>query len=253
MKKIVVAAILILFCAPGFAQSLVASRLSSGFDAGMAYSTNHYNPSLTYYQLLNIGERRLFSLGWTLRLGTFIGDNVNYYTAPARLTRGKTGFGALSAPLLVQNVDTVRYDYVTMTSLNVGIRGQLNLGKVQIGASADLLGLTFGTKRTGRYQSSTGRFQVDSVTTAPFAGPDVLQSSRASLANVRLLGDNDRGTLATEVYARFFVSQRIAIKAGYQWLTTETTVANRDVVADNNRFRHRAGMAYLALTFPLFY
>lgn len=235
-----------------FAQSPVSARLSSGYDIGMAYSKNNYNPSFAYYQLINLGERKLFSLGWTARLGAFYGDNLNYYTAPARLTRGKTGFSALSAPLLVQNIDTVRYDYVTMTSLNVGIRAQVNLGIVEIGASADLLGFTFGKSRTGRYQSSTGQFMGADSIASPYQGANTFQKSRPSILNARLLGDNNRGTLSSEVYARVKLMKRIGIKAGYQWLITETTVSNRDIIADNNRFRNRAGMGYLAVTIPIF-
>lgn len=252
MKNVLIALLTIL-SAHSFAQSPVAARLSSGFDLGMAYSKNNYNPSIAYYQLLNVGERKLIAFGWTARLGAFYGDNINYYTAPARLTRGETGFAALSAPLLVRNVDTVRYDYVTMTSLNLGLRAQINLGIVELGASADLLGLTFGRSRTGRYISSTGAFQADSVNRKPFKGADAFQQARPSTLNLRLLGDNDMGTLSTEVYARIHISQRFAIKGGYQWLTTETKVNNKDVVADNNRFRNRAGLAYLAITLPIFY
>jgi hypothetical protein len=251
MKKILVA-LLSLISVHGFSQSRVAARLSSGVDLGMAYSTNNYNPSIAYYQLINIGSRRLLQLGWTARFGAFYGDNLNYYTAPARLTRGKTGFDALSEPLIVKNIDTVRYDYVTMTSLSFGVRAQINLGRVEIGASADLLGLTLGKRRIGRYISSTGQFAASDTSNAYFQGVNMYQSSKPSTVNIRLLGDNDRGTLSTEVYARIHITQQIGLKLGYQWLTTETTVTNRDIVADNNRFRNRSGMAYLALTFPIF-
>ncbi|SOD78310.1 hypothetical protein [Spirosoma fluviale] len=239
------------------AQSPVSARLSSGYDLGMAYSKNKYNPSITYYQLIHVGERKLLSLGWTARLGAFYGDNLNYYTAPARLTRGKSGLGALTAPLITNNIDTVRYDYITNTSLNIGFRAQLNLGRLEIGGSADLLGIAFGKSRLGRYMSSTGQYKITSSTgadstTTYFQGANTFQDAKPSTFNVRLLGDNDRGTLATEIYARYRVSQRMGIKLGYQWLTTETTVSNRDVIADNNRFRNRAGMAYFAVTLPVF-
>lgn len=257
MKK-VLAGLLTLLSIQSFAQSPVSARLSSGYDLGMAYTKGHYNPSLAYYQLINIGQRRMFSLGWTLRVGAFYGDNLNYYTAPARLTREKTGFESLGAPLVTRNIDTIRYDYVTMTSASVGIRGQINLGRLTIGASADLLGLTLGRQRTGRYRSSTGQFTVQGTSGRDsanvfFQGANVFQQSRPGRTNLRLLGDNDLGTLSMEVYARYSISQRIGVKAGYQWLTTEMTVQNRDIIADNNRFRHRVGMPYLALTFPVFY
>ncbi|GAB4017311.1 hypothetical protein [Spirosoma koreense] len=249
--KQVFGALLSLLTVSSFAQSPVAARLKSGLDIGMAYTTGHYNPSLAYYQLINVGKQKIFSLGWTARLGAFYGDNLNYYTAPARLTRGKTGFGALGAPLINGNIDTVRYDYVTMTSLTFGVRAQVHLGKVELGASADLLGLTLGRSRTGRYTSSTGMFMADSIQTY-FRGPNTFQASHPSYLSARLLGDNDLGTLSTEVYARILIGQRLGIKLGYQWLTTETTVKNRDIVADNNRFRHRVGLPYLALTLPVF-
>lgn len=236
-----------------YAQSPVSTRLSSGYELGMAYSIDNYNPSVGYYQLINFGDRKLIALGWTARLGAFYGDNINYYTAPARLTRGETGFGALSAPLVNNNIDTLRFDLATMTSASLGIRLQVNLGRVEFGASADLFGLTLGRRRTARYQSSTGRFSTGDSTSAPFQGTNAFQRARPSYLNVRLLGDNDRGTLSTEVYARYHLGQRLAIKAGYQWLTSEYTVQNRDITTDNNRFRNRAGMVYLGLTFPIFY
>lgn len=253
MKRIALTLILLALVRFGHAQSPVAARIRSGYDVGMAYATGNYNPSLTYYQLLTLGEHRLFSIGYTARLTPFYGDNLNFYTAPARLTRGKTGFSALGAPLIDQNVDTVRFDYVTTTALNVGIRAQVNLGKVELGASADLLGLTLGRWRDVRYISSTGRFRTGAGdTTLTFQGANASQRAFPTRANVRLLGDNDRGTLATEVYARVRLNQRVGIKAGYQWLTTEVTVANRDIVANNDRFRHRVGMAYVAVTLPIF-
>ncbi|WP_338874840.1 hypothetical protein WBJ53_04390 [Spirosoma sp. SC4-14] len=256
MKRTIVA-LLTLFSIHSFAQSPVAARLKSGFDVGMSYSKSNYNPSIAYYQLINVGERKMFSLGWTVRLGAFYGDNLNYYTAPSRLTRGKTGFGALSEPLLVQNIDTVRFDYVTMTSLSAGLRAQVNLGIIDLGVSADLLGVTIGRSRTGRYTSSTGYYNLKTAASRDssvyFQGNNVFQQTHPSRLNVRLLGDNDIGTLSSEVYARLHLNQRMSVKFGYQWLTTEITVNNRDVEADNNRFRHRSGLAYLALTFPIFY
>ncbi|MFD2570570.1 hypothetical protein ACFSUS_08000 [Spirosoma soli] len=257
MKKVLIT-LLTLFSVSSFAQSPVATRISSGFDLGMAYSKNNYNPSLAYYQLINVGERKLLAFGWTVRLGAFYGDNINYYTAPARLTRGQSGLGSLGKPLVIDNVDTVRYDYVTMTSLNAGVRAQLNLGWVELGASADLLGLTFGKRRIGRYRSSTGQYTIKGSTGSDsinvfFQGANTFQQASPSRLNLRLLGDNDIGTLSTEVYARVRINQRVAVKLGYSWLTSETKVENRDVIADNNRFRNRAGMAFLTITLPIFY
>ncbi|WP_461137753.1 hypothetical protein [Spirosoma pomorum] len=252
MKKFLVT-LFTLISISGFAQSPVSARLSSGFDLGMAYTKNRYNPSIAYYQLINIRESKIFSLGWTARLGAFYGDNIDFYTAPPRLTREKSGLGALWSPLVDQNIDRVRFDYMTATSLNFGIRGRIKLSWIELGASADLLGLTLGKSRTGIYQSAAGRFSKDPTITIPFSGTNALQNGSPATGNLRLLGDNDQGSLSTEVFARFYINQRVAIKAGYQWQTTEMRMANRDVIADNNRFRNRTGMPYLAVTLPLFY
>ena len=239
------------------AQTPGSTRITSGLDLGFAYKTNTYAPSATYFQLLNSGERKLFSVGYIVRFASLYIDNENFYTAPARLTRGGTGFYALTAPLKPQNIDTLRMDYASNTSLNLGIRAQVNLGRVEIGASADLLGLVFGRTRTGRVISSGGGIQLtnragaDSIR-VPFRGEAAFQPTGARGFNVRLLGDNDRGTLATEVFGRLRVSQRMAVKVGYQWVTTETRLGVVDAVSGNDWFRYRAGMGYVALTFPFF-
>ena len=122
---------------------------------------------------------------------------------------------------------------------------------MQIGASADLIGLTLGRWRTARYRSSTGTY-LGEDTTLTFRD-NIYQRGYPTRVNARLLGDNDRGSLSTEVYARLYFSKRIALKAGYQWLTSEVTMRNRNTLVDNNRFRHRAGLGYVAITFPVFY
>ena len=55
-------------------------------------------------------------------------------------------------------------------------------------------------------------------------------------------GGNDRGSLSTEVYVRLYLSKRIALEAGYQWLTAEAIMRNRKTLISNGRFRHRAGL-----------
>ena len=253
--KISLATLLTFFCVNCFAQSLVATRISSGVDVGLGVKSQQVAPSIAYYQLLNVGKKRLFSFGYTFRFGTFYGQNLDYTTAPARLTRGKSGLGSLGTSLVPANIDTVSFTNVSMTNLNVGLRAQVQLGPVQLGVSADILGLGFGRRRTGRYQSSTGMFKngTDSLAIeVPFKGENVNQSASPTNANVRLLGDNNIGTLSSEVYARIMVAQRVGIKVGYQWLTTEMSVSNRDVVANNNRCRNRTDFPYVAVTFPLF-
>ncbi|GAB3332118.1 hypothetical protein GCM10027299_38340 [Larkinella ripae] len=256
MRKIVTL-VFALISAAAFSQSSTSSRLSSGLDLGAAFKNDYLAPSLTYFEMLNLDANQLFSIGWTVRLGTFYGDNLNYITAPARLTREKTGFAALAAPLVEANLDTMRFDWVTMTTANLGVRAQVRLGPVEIGAGADLLGFGFGKTRSGRYRSSTGRYTGTNAAgvadTLSFRlGNNSTQPAQPQRVNVRLLGDNDLGSLSTEVYARLRVMRRLGIKGGYQWITTGMRASNENIDDKNRRFRNRASMAYVALTFPFF-
>ncbi|GAB3273050.1 hypothetical protein GCM10027347_45140 [Larkinella harenae] len=255
MRK-VVTLVFVLISFVAFSQSPTSSRLSSGVDVGAAFKKDYLVPSLSYYEMLNLDANQMFSIGWTIRVGAFYGDNLNYTTAPARLTRGKTGFAALGAPLQVANIDTMRFDWVTVTSANLGLRAQVRIGPVEVGASADILGFAFGKTREGRYRSSTGRFKVPNAagtadSLVSFRGHPQ-QYAQPQRINARLLGDNDRGALATEVYIRLRVTRRVALRAGYQWITTEMRASTKNEDDNNQRFRNRADMAYVGLTFPFF-
>jgi hypothetical protein len=232
------------------------SRVASGLDVGFAFKKDNYVPSLTFAQVLHIGGKRLLSVGWTARLSKFHGDNLNFYTAPAKLTRGSTGFEALNLPIRAANLDTVRFDYVTHTALNVGIRAEIHLGPVDLGGSADVLGLALGKTRIGRVISSAGTFtrtdSGDDSTVYRFSGKNVQQRLKPTGINVRLLGDNDIGNLTADVYVRVRINQRLAIKGGYQWQTAEMYFRDIDPADNNKRFRHRVGMPYLAVSFPFF-
>lgn len=255
MRKIVTL-VFILISAIAHSQTPTSVRLNSGLDVGAALKKDYLVPSITYYEMLNLDASQLFSIGWTVKLNTFYGDNLNYTTAPARLTREKTGFAALSAPIVPANIDTMRFDWVTATALNFGLRAQIRLGPVEIGAGADLLGFGFGKGRQGRYRSSTGQYETpnaagsaDSLLTFR---SNPLQNAQPQRVNVRLLGDNDLGSLSTEVYVRLRVMRRLGVKVGYQWITTAMRANNINIEDDNQRFRNRSSMAYAAVTFPFF-
>jgi hypothetical protein len=212
----------------------VQGGLSGGFEFNVATKYSYLNPSITYYELTSLNRNRAFLVGWIARLSTLYGRGLNYYTAPARLTR-------------VEAIDTVSFGRISQTSLNLGIRAERSLGRLQARACVDLNGFSFlGRSRVGRVYSSTGFFnQTDPLgrnLQKPFQGDDAYQQASPTRFNVRLLGDLDRGMLITEVYTRVYLTSNVALKLGHQWLTTEVTLANRDQVADNSRFRNRASL-----------
>jgi hypothetical protein len=235
---------------------LVRSRISSGIDLGAGFGTNQFSPSVTYYQLMNVTKSRAFSIGWTASFRPYYASDQDYITAPAELSRGKTGFAALGAPYQLAQIDTLRLASASNTSFNFGIRAQVRVGIFEIGASADVLGLTLGKTRVGRYISSNGYFYGKSTSDADslirFSGANVDQSARPSRTNLLLFGDNSYGTLATEVFVRARINQRLAVKVGYHWLTTEYRTDIVNEADKNSRFRNNSGLFYLAATFPIF-
>lgn len=255
MKKLL-ACLLSLLSVTSFAQFPGSNRILSGIDLGTAFQKGTVAPSLTYYELLTVGRQKVFSIGWTFSAGYVNGHNVAFTTAPARLTREKTGIEALSAPLIYRNMDTVTLERTTQTLLNVGLRAQVKLGPVELGGSADVLGFILGRTKLGHVISSTGGYYTkdhsnhDSL--VYFRDGQQMQYTKAKGISARLLGDNDRGSLATEVYARVMINHRIGVKAGYKWLTTETRLKIANTADDNLRYRRRTEMPYIAITFPFF-
>lgn len=254
MRK-TVTLLFVLTSAAAFSQSPTSSRLSSGLDVGAAFKKNYLAPSITYYEMLNLDAKQMFSIGWTVRTSAFYASNLEYITAPAKLTREKTGFQALGASLVPANIDTMQFDRVSVTSVNLGLRAQVKIGPVEIGAGTDLLGFAFGKNREGRYKSSTGAYAATDTAGKAIELPfskNVSQYAQPQRFNARLLGDNNLGALSSEVYIRLLVMRRLGIKAGYQWITTEMKASNENVEDNNRRFRHRTDMTYVALTFPFF-
>ncbi len=239
-----------------FSQSQFNNRISKGIDLGIGFKNDHTAPSFTYYELLNLGRQEVFSLGWTFRAGGVYGKNVDYITAPARLTRGETGLAALTADVRPSYIDTLRFDRTSQSMFNVGLTARIKLGPVELGGSADLLGFALGRLRSAKILSSKGGYYVDTASEDDsliyFAPKHTAQSAHPRSINVRLLGDNDRGSLATEVYARFLITKRIGVKVAYQWLTTEMKLVQDRTLDGNLRYRNRAAMPYVALSFPMF-
>ncbi len=240
---------------PAYSQKINRNGLSGGIDLGLGSKNGSYHASITYYELISIVKNESFFIGWTGRLSVFRGKNLNYYTAPARLTRGKRGFGSLGKPLLTENIDTVYFDRTLQASLNIGVRAEYYVGPVTLGASIDLLGITGGTTQTGLVSSSNGRFIVEDSLgqqfRRPFQGVDAYQEARSYGFNLNLPGDLNHGMLTTEAYVRLRITEGINIKAGYQWLTTEMAIKNKDVVSNNSRFRNRTDFLYFGITAPL--
>jgi len=83
---------------------------------------------------------------------------------------------------------------------------------------------------------------------APLSEPFTV---KPTTLNLLLTSDNDIGTLNSEFFARYWIKPAWAIKAGYTFLFTEFTT-NRELTFNNDRFRNKAGMFMVGITYAPF-
>ena len=204
------------------AQYSGASRVVAGLDAGMAFGNKNFMPSIQFYQLLKIDSKGLFQAGFSFRATQFVGKDINFL--------GKN--------------DTLQMNRASLTALNFGLKAQLSLKFVQIGASVDLFGLAIGGKRTGYYLGIKG------LTSDSLNVHRTYQPASPATGNVAWFGGNSLGHINADVYVRVWLGQYIGLKAGYLFNATQyKTTAT--LLNDNRRFRFQSQMIYVGLSFPI--
>ena len=187
-------------------------------------------------------KKKKFAVGTGLRFTSYIGANQYYQTAPAKLTSGGTGPLVIFKENIEANIDTFLIPSPQVNFINafINIRYQVST-KIHVGFNIDLIGFSVGRKQTGNYINR-------SASPAGF-----MEGSKPTLFNVLLISDNDRGSLNSEIYVKYYVSKAWAIKAGACFLFTEYTTDSevQQKPEPNDRFRNKSLMAAIGLTFKL--
>jgi hypothetical protein len=213
--------------AVGFTVNVGASSFAN------AFSWSHYHA---------IGKSRRINIGYGLRLTNFFGSDLNYITAPAKYTSGKSSIGALFSENILANLDTIAFAKAQVNFLNIGIYLKYILpfakDRFELGVNIDALGLSLGSRQGGVYGS-----------TAIAAKPSVL--------NLLLISDSDKGSLNSEWYIGYAVNEKLTVKAGYEFLFTEYTTDSKiqalpNSTDRNDRFRLKSAMIMLGLHYALF-
>ncbi len=178
-----------------------------------------------YFYNWNLGKSKKFFIGTGVRFNTFYGTGVNFTSAPASLAGDKLKEDTLLAPK------------PNAYSLNVLINLGYNITpKLQAGFNIDLIGASFGPEGTPTFISNG----VPTATKAKPAG-----------FNVLLVGNNDRGSLNSEFYARYKITDKFGVKLAYQYFFTElvTTTQVQTVPEKNDRFRNKAGLINVGFSY----
>jgi hypothetical protein len=174
------------------------------------------------------GAKKKFAIGLGARFTSYFGSNQYYLTAPAELTTGSTGPLVIFKEDITENMDSILIGSPQVNSFNVFINLRYAVStKFQVGFNIDAIGFSFGGEQPGRYINGS----ETSMTAA-----------RPTGFNVLLISDNDRGSLNSEFYAKYFLSDRWALKAGAQFHFTEYTTDTevQQFPEPNDRFRNKS-------------
>lgn len=212
------------------------------FEIGGSVGKKEVLLTANWHHLHGIGKSKRFKLGYGVRFSTYLGNDKDFVTAPARLTSGETGPHVLFTGYKEQNFDTISISSAQLNYLNAFLVLQYTIfKKIDIGFNIDAIGLTFGGKKIADYYSSKN--QLNEHTNKQTAVPTPF--------NLLLVSDNDLGSLNSELFVRYNFNSKWAIKTGVSFVFNEYTTTNK-LRLDNNRFRDKSLMLMLGISFSPF-
>lgn len=209
------------------------------FTAG--FGSSQVTGALAYTYNWKVGKRKKFELGLGARLTSYFGRNLYFTTAPAKLTSGKTGPAVLFSEDINEHIDSVLFPRAQINALNLSLNFGYNFSKkLSIGLSIDAIGFSFGKKQSGVYYGNN------------FA-TGVPVTARPTAFNLLLISDNDKGSLNSELFARYKWNDKWGVKLGFQFLfaeyTTNTEVQTTQNGDKNDRFRKKMAGAAIGVTY----
>lgn len=217
--------LLLTFCIlPFLTHGQVTDKTSKYASATMALGGGMGNVSIDFFHLWKLGKQKKFEVGLGGRLTSVFGSNQYFSSAPPDLARNNN------------YVDSVFLGSVQINALNIALGFGYSLSsKFSVGFNIDAIGVSFGSTQQGAYIKDLQR-------TNTAASPTVF--------NVLLVDVNDRGTLNSEFYARYQVSEKWLLKIGLQHVFTEysTNTQVQQVPQPNDRFRRIVNMFSLGVT-----
>lgn len=206
-------------------------------DGAIAASDNQFLANVALGKTHTLTPQGKFKLGYGLRLNTLFSGSVEYVTAPAKLTSGKTGLGVIFTENIEANLDTITLANANFVALNTFISLQYDFTpKWSLAFAIDALGFTLGAERQGTFSSSE------------HPETNGVYRAKPTTFNLLLTSDNDLGTLNSELMLAYRVNEQWAFRFGPSFVFTEITTTTQAALG-NDRFRNKA----LLLTFGASY
>ena len=221
----------------------VAYGANHNFGVSIGVGASQISETIDWSHMHGLGNKKnqRFKVGYGLRFTAYSGANQKYTTAPAILTSKQEGPQVLFSETHEENIDTISFANVQANALNVVIHLQYAITpKLELGFNIDAVGFSFGGQRTGTFTSSE-----------VYQNPNVNQKAKPTSFNALLVSDNDIGTLNSEIFVRYWLNKKWAIKAGGMFLFTEYTRENK-LTFDNDRFRNKSLLFMVGTSFKPF-
>ena len=216
------------------------------FDLALSGGETGFSPALSFTQMFSIEKSNRFKIGYGIRVTSHFGGVANFRTAPAKFTSGTSSFAALVSDDIVANIDTFNVKSFQTNALNVSINVQYALSKkLEIGVNIDAIGKTWGNTVTGDLISKRNKrkFQDGSITS----------TSNPETYNLLLVSDSDIGSLNSEVYARYWATEKIGIRVGFSFQFVELTTQKKVEIDGklNDTWRYKTFMPMVAFCYKL--
>lgn len=197
-----------------------------------------FSPALSYNYNWGLGKKGKFKIGTGIRFTYFAAGNRDLITAPATLTSGEKGPQVLFLENILGNLDTLKFPKVGIGYINIPIHLQYSFSKkLEIGFNIDAIGFSFGNKLNGTFYASDSK-SLNKTT----------QSAKPTVFNLLLVSDNDLGSLNSELYARYWLNDKIGLRAGLSFQFIEYTT-DKVLTFENDRFRTKNLLPMIAFSY----
>ncbi|MDN4164165.1 hypothetical protein QWY31_01565 [Cytophagales bacterium LB-30] len=197
-------------------------------DASFAVSSNQFLGNVALGKLHALKSEGKFKMGYGVRFNTLFSGSVEYRTAPAELTSGKTGLGVIFTENIEANLDTITLANANFLALNAFVTLQYDFTpKWSLAFAIDAIGFTLGAEKNGTFSSSE------------YPETNGVYQASPTTFNLLLTSDNDIGTLNSELMLSYRANEQWAFRAGPSFIFTEITTTT-PAALNNDRFRNKA-------------
>lgn len=219
--------------------SFAQYKADNYFEANAAFAKNKFDVNLNWHHLHGISKNKKLKFGYGLRFTSFYASNQFYTTAPAELAKGKIGPAVLFTKKIPENIDSLSIASAQHNFLNVFILLQYTFfDKLDIGFNIDVIGFGFGGNKNATYiNQNFGQNTASNVSVSNF--------------NLLLIDVNDRGSLNSELFVRYWITKKWAAKLAVNHVFTEVTssLPVQTLPQSNDRFRLVSDFISVGVTF----